>query len=90
MLLWMSKAVRTQEWNSWNKVYRWTGNRDRWRAGEPEGIIEVPSDIPDEAWEVDLSWNQIEVISVNSFSGLSQCEESDLSFNKIRKEHVSL
>ncbi len=65
-------AVEAQ-WNSETKWYSW------WYAG----LTEVPHDIPAEALEVDLRWNQIEVIRENTFTNLSVCERLWLYGNKI-------
>ncbi len=81
MMFLLSWDTETQ-WNSKNKVYRWGGDKDSWEAGE--GLTEVPSDIPGEAVEVDLEYNQIEVIREGNFSHLvSKCKELLLQYNKI-------
>ena len=82
----MVLAVEAQEWNSETKVYRWTGDYSSWRAGE--GITEVPHDIPAEAEEVNLRYNQIVVIRENAFSHLNVCEKLYLSRNKIHAIEV--
>ncbi len=77
----MMWTVEAQEWNTTTKVYSWIGDEDSWRAGE--GITEVPNDIPAQAVEVWLNWNQIEVIRQNSFSHLNACKRLGLWSNKI-------
>ena len=74
-----------QQWDASTKVYSWTGY---WEEGPRGELIEVPSDIPAQAVEVDLVLNQIEVIKENSFSHLSKCEELNLWSNKIHTIEV--
>ena len=80
-LLVMGSTVETQQWYIQSKVYSWTGDSVSWRAGE--GITEVPSDIPAEARDVRLYYNQIQVIRENDFNHLNVCEKLWLSYNKI-------
>ncbi len=70
----MMSTVGAQDWDSRDKVYSWTS----------AGITEVPSyNIPAEAVEVDLRWNQIAQIRRKSFSHLGVLEKLFLDNNKI-------
>ena len=58
-----------------------TTNREFYRSGA--GLTNVPGDIPEDAVEVDLTHNRIEILPPNAFSHFLICLELRLGFNKI-------
>ena len=58
-----------------------TTNREFFRSGV--GLTNVPDDIPEDAVEVDLTHNRIEILLPNAFSHFLVCLELRLGFNKI-------
>ena len=76
--------MRTQQYDStscWVRRDEYTADRKYYKVDL--GLIEIPTNIPQDAEKVHLSYNQINMIRVHTFVSMLQCTKLDLDSNRI-------